>query len=191
MRTSLCELIFRILYSYACGFVSGPLASGFCSFSAPQRGVSFHVIKVGFDGLVARAPSVEGTRVPGPSVEGTRVPGPSVEGTKVPGPSVEGTRVPGPSVEGTRVPGPSVEGTRVPRPSVEETRVPGPLVEGTSPPPAISKVGQFCSPNFACVFRTRKAVGSFYLVYMPGEVKDPTQGKRKNLSWTQCVSQSW
>ena len=31
---------------------------------------------------------------------------------------------------------------------------------------------------------TLKAVGPFYLVSMPGEVKDPTQGKMCNLSWT-------
>ena len=41
----------------------------------------------------------------------------------------------------------------------------------------VSKPGQFRSPNFACIFRKRlKAVGPFYLVSMPEEVKDPTQG---------------
>ena len=32
---------------------------------------------------------------------------------------------------------------------------------------------------------TVKAVGPFYLVLMPGEVKDPTQGNGKYLLWTQ------
>ena len=38
-------------------------------------------------------------------------------------------------------------------------------------------LGNFVHPIFACVFRkTLKAGGPLYLVSMPGEVKDPTQG---------------
>ena len=39
-----------------------------------------------------------------------------------------------------------------------------------------SELWQFRLPRFASVFRRRhsKAVGPFYLVSMPGEVKDPT-----------------
>ena len=49
---------------------------------------------------------------------------------------------------------------------------------GSIPPTTISKLRQFLSPHIACVFRkieTLKAGGPFYLVSMPGEVKDPTQ----------------
>ena len=40
-----------------------------------------------------------------------------------------------------------------------------------------SEFCQFCLPRFASVFRRRheKAFGPFYLVSVPGEVKDPTQ----------------
>ena len=42
--------------------------------------------------------------------------------------------------------------------------------------------------SFMCLSEeTLKAVGPFYLVSMPGEVKDPMQGNGKNLSWTQCA----
>ena len=38
-------------------------------------------------------------------------------------------------------------------------------------------LGNFVHPTFACVLEeTLKAGGPFYLVSMPGEVKDPTQG---------------
>ena len=48
---------------------------------------------------------------------------------------------------------------------------------GSIPPAAVSKLRQFCSPHIACVFRKRlKAGGPLYLVSVPGEVKDPTQG---------------
>ena len=51
----------------------------------------------------------------------------------------------------------------------------GPSVKGT--PAAVLKLRQFCSPYFVCVFRkTLKVVGPFYLVYVPGDEKDPTQG---------------
>ena len=44
----------------------------------------------------------------------------------------------------------------------------------------IWKLGQFHSPHYACHSEeTVKAVGPFYLVSMPGEVKDPTQGNGK------------
>ena len=47
---------------------------------------------------------------------------------------------------------------------------------GSIQPTTISKLRQFRSPHIACVFRKRlKAGGPFYLVSMPGEVKDPTQ----------------
>ena len=60
-----------------------------------------------------------------------------------------------------------------------ERRSKGPGFETTS---AVSKLGQFCSPYFACLSeKTVNAVGPFYLVSMPGEVKDPTQGYKQNL----------
>ena len=49
---------------------------------------------------------------------------------------------------------------------------------GPIPPPAVSKLRQFRSPHI-CLYlskQTLKAGGPFYLVSMPGEVKDPTQG---------------
>ena len=46
----------------------------------------------------------------------------------------------------------------------------------------ISKLGQFYSPHFACLSEeTLKTIGPFYLVSMPEEVKDPTQGNGKNV----------
>ena len=49
-----------------------------------------------------------------------------------------------------------------------------------SPLPPFRNLGNFFHPTFACVFRkseeTLKAGGPFYLVSMPGEVKDPAQG---------------
>ena len=49
---------------------------------------------------------------------------------------------------------------------------------GSIPPAAVSKLRQFHSPrNCLCLSEeTLKAGGPFYLVFMPGEVKDPTQG---------------
>ena len=49
---------------------------------------------------------------------------------------------------------------------------------GSIPPAAILKLKQFRSPHIACVFRPMclKAGGPLYMVYMPREVKDPTQG---------------
>ena len=49
---------------------------------------------------------------------------------------------------------------------------------GSIPPTAISKLRQFCSPHICLCLseETLNAGGSFYLVSMPGEVKDPTQG---------------
>ena len=49
---------------------------------------------------------------------------------------------------------------------------------GSIPPTAVSKFRQFLSPHIClCVSEeTLKASGPFYLVSMPGEVKDPTQG---------------
>ena len=46
------------------------------------------------------------------------------------------------------------------------------------PPSAISKLRQFRSPHICLCLseKTLKAGGPFYLVSMPGEVKDPTQG---------------
>ena len=43
---------------------------------------------------------------------------------------------------------------------------------GSIPPTAVSKLRQFRSPHE----QTLKAGGPFYLVSMPGEVKNPTQG---------------
>ena len=48
---------------------------------------------------------------------------------------------------------------------------------GSIPPTAVSKLRQFRSPHI-CLFiseETTKAGGPFYLVSVPGEVKDPTQ----------------
>ena len=48
---------------------------------------------------------------------------------------------------------------------------------GSIPPTAVSKLRQFRSPHIVCLSEeTPKAGGPFYLVSMPGEVKDPTQG---------------
>ena len=46
------------------------------------------------------------------------------------------------------------------------------------PPTVVSKIRQFHSPHiYQCLLEeTLKAGGPFYLVSMPGEVKDPTQG---------------
>ena len=49
---------------------------------------------------------------------------------------------------------------------------------GSIPPTAVSKLKQFHSPHICLCLseETLKAGGPFYLVSMPGEVKDPTQG---------------
>ena len=50
-------------------------------------------------------------------------------------------------------------------------------------------LGSFVHLTFARVFQeTLKAVCPFYLVSMPGEVKDPSQESGNNLLWTQCAS---
>ena len=48
---------------------------------------------------------------------------------------------------------------------------------GAIPPAAVSKLMQFCLPHICLCLseETLKAGGLFYLVSMPGEVKDPTQ----------------
>ena len=49
---------------------------------------------------------------------------------------------------------------------------------GSIPPTVVSKLRQFHS-SYICLClseETLKASGPFYLVFMPGEVKDPTQG---------------
>ena len=49
---------------------------------------------------------------------------------------------------------------------------------GSIPSTAVSKDRQFCSPHNCSSLseETLKAGGPLYLVSMPGEVKDPTQG---------------
>ena len=49
---------------------------------------------------------------------------------------------------------------------------------GSIPPAAVSKLRQFRSPHICLCLseETLKAGGPFYLVSVPGEVKDPTQG---------------
>ena len=49
---------------------------------------------------------------------------------------------------------------------------------GSIPPTPVSKLRQFRSSHICLCFlkETLKAGGPFYLVSMPGEVKDPTQG---------------
>ena len=49
---------------------------------------------------------------------------------------------------------------------------------GSIPPTAVSKLRQFRSPHICLCLseETLKADGSFYLVSMPGDVKDPKQG---------------
>ena len=49
---------------------------------------------------------------------------------------------------------------------------------GSIPPTAVSKLTQFRSPHICLRLseETLKAGGPFYLVSMPEEVKDPTQG---------------
>ena len=60
---------------------------------------------------------------------------------------------------------------------VVERRAFGRRDQGLKPPAAILKLGQYRPPHFARVFwKTLKVVGPFYLVSMPGEIKDPTQG---------------
>ena len=46
------------------------------------------------------------------------------------------------------------------------------------PPAVVSELGQFRSPHICLCLseETLKAGGPFYLVSMPGGVKDPTQG---------------
>ena len=48
---------------------------------------------------------------------------------------------------------------------------------GSIPPAAVSKLRQFRSPHICLCLseETLKVGGPFYLVSMPGEVKDPTQ----------------
>ena len=52
------------------------------------------------------------------------------------------------------------------------------VVAGSNPAEAVWKLWQFpLSPLCQCLSEeTLTAVGPFYLVSMPGEVKDPTQG---------------
>ena len=47
---------------------------------------------------------------------------------------------------------------------------------GSIPPTAVSKLRRFCPPHICLCLseETLKARGPFYLVSMPGEVKDPT-----------------
>ena len=49
---------------------------------------------------------------------------------------------------------------------------------GSIPPTAVSKLKQFRSPHIClCLSEDKlKAGGPFYLVSMPGEVKDPIRG---------------
>ena len=49
---------------------------------------------------------------------------------------------------------------------------------GSIPPTAVSKLRQFRSPHICLCLseETLKAGGPFFLVSMPGEVKDPTEG---------------
>ena len=49
---------------------------------------------------------------------------------------------------------------------------------GSIPPTAVSKLSQFRSPHICLCLseETLKTGGPFYLVSIPGEVKDPTQG---------------
>ena len=53
-----------------------------------------------------------------------------------------------------------------------------PFDGGSIPSTAVSKLRQFRSPDIClCLSKgTLKAGGPFYLMSMPGEVKDPTQG---------------
>ena len=50
--------------------------------------------------------------------------------------------------------------------------------DGSIPPAAVMKLKQFHSPHICLCLseETLKAGGPFYLVSMPGEVKDPTRG---------------
>ena len=57
---------------------------------------------------------------------------------------------------------------------------------GSVPPTAVSKLSlrQFRTPHICLCLseKTLKTGGPFYLVSMPGEVKDPTPGKRVTCS---------
>ena len=57
---------------------------------------------------------------------------------------------------------------------------------GSKPPPPFQSFSNFVYPTLPVFFseKTVKAVGPLYLVFMPGEVKDPTQGNGKYLLWT-------
>ena len=56
---------------------------------------------------------------------------------------------------------------------------------GFKSPPSFRSLGNFVYPTLPVSFgRDSKAVGPFYLVSMPGEIKDPTQGAGKYLLWT-------
>ena len=51
------------------------------------------------------------------------------------------------------------------------------VVADSNPTEAVWKLWQFPLPHFVSLSEeTLKPVGPFYLVSMPGEVKDPTQG---------------
>ena len=47
---------------------------------------------------------------------------------------------------------------------------------GSIPPTAVSKLRQFRSPHICLCLSDTKTGGPFYVVFIPGEIKDPTQG---------------
>ena len=60
---------------------------------------------------------------------------------------------------------------------------------GSIPPPLFQSLGNFVHPTLPVSFeRDCKTFRPFYLVSMPGEVKDPPQGNGKNLLWTHRAS---
>ena len=68
---------------------------------------------------------------------------------------------------------------------VVESRAFGRRNWGSRPPLPFQSLGNFVYPTLPASFgRDNKAVGPFYLVSVPGEVKDPTQGNGKTLLWT-------
>ena len=60
---------------------------------------------------------------------------------------------------------------------------------GSKPPPPFRRLGNFVHSTLPVSFgRDSKTFSPFYVVSVPGEVKDPTQGNGKNLLWTHRAS---
>ena len=68
---------------------------------------------------------------------------------------------------------------------VVERRAFGRRNQGSKPLPPFRRLGNFVHSTLPVSFRRdSKTFSPFYLVSVPGEVKDLTQGNGKNLLWT-------